>query len=181
MNWRRKKQNAHAVCAGEHREGKETASSLYSYPALTELTIWQRATLLHCGGTIFHRAKSGHSWWEHPGGRDKSRPYFLTTASASSFPGEKRTRSFSGTRISFRSRGFTPLRAALRRTLNEPKPTRRTSSPFWRDSRMASRVASSISAAFFWVTPAVAAMRLVISCRPTMLASVLLVFDVAIG
>jgi hypothetical protein len=35
MNWRRKKQNAHPVCAGEHREGKETASSLYSYPALT--------------------------------------------------------------------------------------------------------------------------------------------------
>src|SRR6266487_409152 len=55
--------------------------------------------------------------------------YFLTTASASSFPGKNRTRSFAGTWIGFWSRGLTPLRAALRRTLNEPKPTKRTSLP----------------------------------------------------
>jgi len=39
--------------------------------------------------------------------------YFLTTASESSLPGKKRTRSFAGTSIGLRSRGLTPFRAAL--------------------------------------------------------------------
>lgn len=39
--------------------------------------------------------------------------YFLTTASESSLPGKKRTRSLAGTSIGLRSRGLTPFRAAL--------------------------------------------------------------------
>src|SRR5712691_3797676 len=73
----------------------------------------------------------------------------LRTASASSLPGKKRTRSFAGTWIGLRSRGLTPLRAALVRTLKEPKPTKRTSSPPLRVSRIVSSVASNASAACF--------------------------------
>ena len=62
---------------------------------------------------------------EHPPGMPP--PHFFSTASESSLPGEKRTQSFAGTLIGLRSRGLTPLRAALLRTLNKPKPTKRTS------------------------------------------------------
>src|SRR5579859_6060919 len=110
--------------------------------------------------------------------------YFFTIAFESSLPGEKRTRSLAGTVIFWlRSRGLTPWRAALRRTLNEPKLTRRTSWPCSSDSRMLASVASSTSAAFFWVSPERLAMFLVISCRPTIVDvdSLLSVFFVAIG
>src|SRR5260221_5202485 len=45
-------------------------------------------------------------------------PYSFSTASESSFPGEKRTRFFAGTLSGLRSRGFRPLRAAIRRHWN---------------------------------------------------------------
>src|SRR5436309_12572655 len=109
--------------------------------------------------------------------------YFFETASARSLPGEKRTRSFAATWRGGPLRVLTPLRAALRRTLNEPKPTRRTSLPFWSESSMAARVASSTSAAFFCVNPAFEAIARVISCRPVMVAvlpAVFPLFDVGI-
>src|SRR5712691_4977765 len=107
--------------------------------------------------------------------------YFLTTESASTLPGKKRTRFFAGTCMGLRSRGFTPLRAALLRTLKEPKPTKRTSFPAFRESRMLSSVASNTSPAFFCVNPACAAIRFVSSCRPTIVVVDFVDFVVAMG
>src|SRR5260221_174593 len=90
---------------------------------------------------------------------------------------------FVGTSIGLRSRGLTPLRAALLRTLKEPKPTRRTSLPSLRDWRIVTSVASNTSADFFWVNPVCVAMLLVSSCRPTMVDSAFVAdfFVVAMG
>src|SRR5258708_22733890 len=89
--------------------------------------------------------------------------YFFSTASESSLPGEKRTRSFAGTSIGLRSSGLTPLRSALLITLKEQKPTTRTSLPSLRDLRVITSVSNKHLLALYMVFPLCTVMLLVYS------------------
>src|SRR6266700_5429971 len=61
--------------------------------------------------TIYLPAQQRHDSVSNAARKYTTTDYFLTTASESSMPGKKRTRSFAGTSISSRLRGLTPLRA----------------------------------------------------------------------
>src|SRR5689334_14693254 len=96
-----------SLCANQFRQGGS------KYGSENNFLSGQHAALTHLRSSRAPPGMPSH--------------YFFSTASESSLPGEKRTRSFAGTLIGLRSRGLTPLRAALLRTLKEPKPTKRTS------------------------------------------------------
>src|SRR5260221_5802575 len=103
--------------------GNERSSPSLRLPMPTRGDQSMAARTTFCKGSVLPSLT--YTEVGHPPGMPTH--YFFSTASESSFPGEKRTRSFAGTVIGLRSRGLTTLRAALLRTLKEPKPTKRTS------------------------------------------------------